>query len=280
MPARDNTCSLPDRRRHRGAHPADDARFATRHHPALQRAASELSWLLSRGYPMRAALALVGDRHALDARQRKAVERSACSDAARAERTARRLDAAALRGRELWIDGLNVLTTVEAAFGGCPLLLGRDGSMRDMASVHGTWRRVVETSTAVGCVGTWLEAHAVGPVRWLVDRPVSNSGRLCALLREVAAEHAWCWSADACDDPDRELADAPPDVVVASADSGVLDRCGSWFPLARAVVAAAVAGARCIDLGDGDAHRPAPHAVDDPPREPRGDGAGDRDAAS
>jgi hypothetical protein len=46
--------------------------------------------------------------------------------------------------------------------------------------------------------------------------------------------------------PDRALIDAHG--IVATADSGVLDRCGRWFNLAREVVAAAVPRAWIVDL--------------------------------
>lgn len=67
----------PDRRQHRGAHPEDARLFAPARLGALRTAVSELSWLAGRDYSMKSALKLVGDRHALDGRQRLAVARSA-----------------------------------------------------------------------------------------------------------------------------------------------------------------------------------------------------------
>src|SRR6266404_1471952 len=45
----------------------------------------------------------------------------------------------------LLIDGFNLILTLESALGGGVMLVGRDGCYRDMASVHGTYRRVEET---------------------------------------------------------------------------------------------------------------------------------------
>src|SRR5262245_3913503 len=103
---------MPDRRRHRGPHPEDEALFGKGALPRLRAAVTDLSWLLSRGYAEPSAQKLVGDRHRLDARQRQAVLRAACSDQALARRSARRVDPARLAGAELLIDGFNVLTTV------------------------------------------------------------------------------------------------------------------------------------------------------------------------
>src|SRR6478609_1672569 len=147
---------MPDSRKHRGPGPQDLAYFGPESLAALKAAVSDLSWLLSRGYAPPSALKLVGDRHRLVERQRAAVLRSACSDAALAARRSRELDPAALRGRPLRIDGFNLILTLESALGGGVVLGGRDGCYRDMASVHGTYRRVEETRPALELAARWI----------------------------------------------------------------------------------------------------------------------------
>src|SRR5207247_8168 len=122
-----------DRRTHRGAHPEDAQLFSAATLPAIREAAIELCWLLSRGYAPTSALKLVGDRHQLAARQRLAVMRSVCSDGALAYRHANRAAEADLVNARVFIDGFNVLTTVEASLGGAVIIVGRDGSYRDLA---------------------------------------------------------------------------------------------------------------------------------------------------
>ena len=56
------------------------------------------------------------------------------------------------RGSPLRIDGFNLILTLESAVGGGVVLGGRDGCYRDMASVHGTYRRVEETRSALAAV--------------------------------------------------------------------------------------------------------------------------------
>src|SRR4051812_28945858 len=103
---------------HRGPDPRDSLDFDSRAWPALRAAVADLSWLLGRGYAPTSSLKLVGDRWSLTARQRSAVLRGSCSDAARDRRRRHQVDAEALRDRTLVVDGFNVLTTVEAALGG------------------------------------------------------------------------------------------------------------------------------------------------------------------
>src|ERR1019366_9320476 len=158
----------------RGPHPEDANLFAPAVWPKLQRATSDLSWLLSRNYAVPSAMKLVGDRHQLADRQRMAVERSACPDEALAGREARRVGVGKLLARPLWIDAYNVLITVEVALGRGVILASRDATYRDIASMHGTYRKVEETVKAVELLGRMATALATGEWIWYLDRPVSN----------------------------------------------------------------------------------------------------------
>ncbi|HWW74418.1 MAG TPA: DUF434 domain-containing protein, partial [Pyrinomonadaceae bacterium] len=181
----------PDRRRHRGAHPEDARLFDESWLAALRTATGELSWLLSRGYQPKSALKLVGDRHNLRERQRLAVARAACSDEGRERRLKSRVEADAVRGAALVIDGFNLVITLEAALSGGVLVRCRDGCVRDLSSVHGSYRAVEETDRAVLLAGEVLAALGPAHALWLFDSPVSNSGRLAARVRELASERGW-----------------------------------------------------------------------------------------
>ena len=61
--------------KHRGLAPGDDELFSQENLPKLQRAVSDLAWLLSKGYPEVASLKLVGDHFNFIARQRSAIGR-------------------------------------------------------------------------------------------------------------------------------------------------------------------------------------------------------------
>jgi hypothetical protein len=242
---------MPDRRTHRGPNPQDAELFAPSAWPALRDATGDLGWLLGRGYSETSALKVVGDRYSLAARQRDAVMRAACPDEAAARRRERMIlpaapDAQDLRGRPLLIDGYNVLTTVEAALAGAVVLRCRDDAYRDIASVHGTWRRVQETIPAMTLIGRALARLAVCECRWYLDSPVSNSGRLKTLMRQVARDEGWPWQVELVQSPDRVLIQS--DEIVATSDGVILDRCRRWCNLARAVIDACVPGARVVDL--------------------------------
>jgi hypothetical protein len=238
---------MPDQRQHRGRHPADSKLFADVEVPLLRQATEELSWLFQRGYSPVAALKLVGDHFGLRERQRLAVLRSSCGEGAAAERSRRRLTVAELQGLRVAVDGFNCLITSEAALSGGLLLRGRDKALRDLSSVHGSYRQVQETERALQLLGDAIAGAAPAEVRWFLDRPVSNSGRLRGLIEAMARTAGWPWQVELADNPDRAI--AATGWVAASTDAWLLDRCPHWVCLPDAVVARAGISPWTVDLG-------------------------------
>ncbi|HYX31134.1 MAG TPA: DUF434 domain-containing protein [Pyrinomonadaceae bacterium] len=237
---------MPDARKHRGPHPEDRKLFAEDQLPALRAAVSELSWLLTREYSIKAALKLVGDRHGLTERQRLAVSRAACSDQSRKRRAATRLDLQRLHDGSCIIDGFNIIITIEAALSGGVLLRGRDGCIRDLSSIHGSYRSVEETESSIVMIGSALAEFSAASVVWMLDRPVSNSGRLAQKIRCLAAERGWDWSVELAFNPDRIIAES--DHIVISSDGPLLDQVKRWTNLARQIIEKNLADAWLIDL--------------------------------
>lgn len=189
---------------------------------ALQAATYELSWLLDRGYAEAAALELVGNKHQLSRRQRMLVRRASTTEAEATGRRRRRVDSPL--GLSIAVDGFNQLVTTERGLDGGTVAAGRDGVVRDAASVHGTWRRSRRTLEALDLMVRVLDGAS--SVLWVLDAPVSNSGRLAALIRaradfEVRLE----------DQADAALLASGR--VLATGDGPLIDRAGAWFPLAE-----------------------------------------------
>ncbi len=112
--------------------------------------------------------------------------------------------------------------------------------------MHGTYRQVAETSFGIEMLGRHLHgartlgapvtttpperARAELTVTWYLDRPVANSGRLRALLLEIAERRGWPWSCELVNNPDAVLINHP---AVATSDAWILDHPVRWFdPLA------------------------------------------------
>jgi hypothetical protein len=164
----------------------------------------------------------------------------------------------AVRGRELWLDGYNVLTVLESALCGGVVLLGRDGCCRDIAGIHRRYRKVNETSPALRMVGEIITGWGVTCCHWWLDKPVSNSGRLKTFIRETAGIAGWSMPVDLVFNPDKVLWES--EHVIASSDGVVLDRCRQWVNLTRSIIVECLPQARLVDLSLSEDRG----AVDDP----------------
>lgn len=212
----------------------------------------DLCWLLDRGYASRSSLELTGNRYDLEERQRMAVSRCACSLDATRLRVSKRIGSEQLRGRELWIDGYNVLTVLESALSGGIVLQGRDGCYRDIAGIHRRYRKVNETAPALKMIAEVAASLGVTACRWWLDKPVSNSGRLKTLIHELAAGSGWNMTAELVFNPDRVLADSSE--ILATSDGIILDRCRAWVNFTGAIISERIPKAWVLDLArDADA---------------------------
>jgi len=241
---------MGQRQTHRGKHPEDGKLFAPERVPVLREAVADLSFLYTRGYSDRSALKTVGDRYALDVRQRAAVSSAACSDAALECRRAHWVAPSDLAGREVNLDGYNILILAESALAGGVLLRGRDGCIRDLASIHGSYHRVEETHSAIHLIGRILQELRVAHAQWRLDSPVSNSGKLKTRLCEDAERSGWPWSVTLDPNPDKVLAQSPR--VAVTSDSWILDRAQAWTSLGDLLAAGAETTPDVIELSGVD----------------------------
>ncbi|MEM6377216.1 MAG: DUF434 domain-containing protein [Bacteroidota bacterium] len=216
-------------RRNRGKQSSDDQLFAEKWHAKFKEAVDDLGFLLSRGYGENSSLQIVGNRYRLNKRQQSAIARISCSQQQIWNRNKSELKANDLKGQTIEIDGFNLLILLESALSGGYIFKGRDGLYRDISSVHGSYKRVVKTEEAIVSVGTCLKSFDVKFVKWYLDQPVSNSGRLKSKLLELSGIHAFNWEVELVFDPDKVLAKGKN--IVVSSDGWILDHAERWFNL-------------------------------------------------
>lgn len=195
---------------------------------------------------MTSSLTLVGDRYGLRERQRLAVSRSACSDQNRERRKVHRVVVEQLRNQPVIVDGFNLIITLEAALSKGPLLVGVDKCIRDLSSVRGSYRSVEETGLAISMIGKALQRLAPSSVLWLLDRPVSNSGRLAARIADFAVHSDCSWEVQVVFNPDAMIVASP--AVAFTSDASILDRVERWADLKSYLLAREIPDAWMIDL--------------------------------
>lgn len=214
----------------RGYVPDDDRNFSDEAVKILKTASRHVSYLLDEGYDLKQAVVFVGNHFLLSERQRLAVMRSVASRQQLSERERKRISINELEGREVWIDGLNTIITLEVLLSDSLLFKCMDGTIRDLAALRGTYRLIPETAGAVKLMFDVLREAGIGKVNILLDEPVSNSGRLKALMAETAETEHCPFDLDiqVLKDVDRVL--YRKELVVTS-DSVILDHCVSWVNL-------------------------------------------------
>ncbi|MCD6497543.1 MAG: DUF434 domain-containing protein [Deltaproteobacteria bacterium] len=199
----------------------------------LRRVIVDFRFLLERGYPFDSALRFVGNHHQLPSQQRNIVARVLSRFDGITERRRHRVDLDGVAGHVLAIDGLNQLITIETALQGGPLIRGADGCIRDAELVGGKYKTSGRTMQALRLVYDLLAEHRPAEVVWVLDAPVSGSGNLAVLIRQVGSGQDW--RVEVVASPDAVLAQMD-DAVVVSSDAVVLDHCDAWMVLVDEVI--------------------------------------------
>jgi hypothetical protein len=218
----------------RERHQEDRLLFGEGARQQLQQGLEDLHFLLSRDYPFKATLALVGNRYQLVKRQQLALQGMACSARQLTIRKQKELSAADLREKEVLLDAFNILILLETALSGAFIFRGLDGCFRDISAVHGSYRKVHQTAEVLRLVGEALGQLGVAKVTWVFDAPVSNSGKMKGLCYEIAAQQGFNWEAHLENSPDKFLIDSK--TLVCSSDAWILDECAAWFNLGAYII--------------------------------------------
>jgi hypothetical protein len=176
---------------------------------------------VDRGYPKESAIRFVSDHHRLLEEQRFVLSRVVVpSDVAKARRD-KIQPMEALYGRALFIDGYNVLISVESLLGGKPVYLCDDGILRDVQGIFRSYRTSDLTALALDAIFDLLPYARLARAEVFLDQQISMSGQLAELIRRIMAEHEISGTARTTQDVDRQLKKI--EGVIATADGNVID---------------------------------------------------------
>lgn len=209
------------RQLNRGKEAKDDLLFSGNQQAKIMEALNDLSFLLTRGYGERSALALVGNRYRLNVRQQKALRGMAASQEQVVKRNSSRLNLADLSGKSIFVDGFNQIILLESLLSGAWLFQGLDGYYRDLSGIHGTYKRVSQTEEALQLILEFFKESQLASMHWYFDQPVSNSGRMKKMIDDVAEKYQVNWTAELVYNPDQSLIQSGE--IILSSDAYVLD---------------------------------------------------------
>lgn len=213
----------------RGFVPEDERNFSPEAIEIMKTASRHVCYLLDEGYDLKQATVFVGNHFLLSERQRLAITRNVASKKQLADRSKKKTDLHDLAGKEVWIDGFNTTITLEVLLSDSLLFQCMDETIRDLAALRGTYRLIPETTEAVRMMLGVIQEAGVKKVNILLDEPVSNSGRLKALIADIAEEScSFALDIQILRDVDRALYGKE---YVITSDSIILDHCLSWVNL-------------------------------------------------
>lgn len=227
--------------KNRGKESSDDKLFGSeKMQLAIGNAVMDLSHLMSRGYAQKSCLPLVGNRYKLNVRQQKAVQGMSASEEQIAYRTTNSLPVSKLLGAEVVIDGFNALILLESLLSDAYIFKGADGFYRDLSSVHGSYKKVQQTSRAIELIAGFYTATGIRHLHWYFDKPVSNSGKLKKLLEDFADEKGYSWTVSLTFNPDKDIVETGK--IAISSDAWILDNALKNFNLIRYIIESGVSG--------------------------------------
>lgn len=210
----------------------DDARdFSEKNQLVLREALKDIAYLVNRGYSLERAVTFISNSFSFTARQRLALQRSCASDreiACRKDKEIRDVT-----GETVYIDAFNIIISLEIALSGSLLLLCMDGTIRDLAGLHGTYRMIDKTLPALNLIFGKLADLKAARAVFYIDAPISNSGNLSKCIKDLSGNFPVITECHVINSPDKALYDKTRAVT---SDSIILNHCESWINLARTII--------------------------------------------
>ncbi|MFU0826588.1 MAG: DUF434 domain-containing protein [Lachnoclostridium sp.] len=228
----------------RGYVPNDRKEFGMESLEVLHKAQKDILYLIEQGYPIKSASTFVGNHYLLSERQRLALARATSTYETILNRKSKQITGK-LKDQKVFIDGLNVIITLEVALSGSVLIQCMDGTIRDLAGLRGTYRLIDKTDVAITLIGSKLESLEIGYAHFYLDCPVSNTGRLKQRILELLDPYAFHTEVELVNNADVILEKSSN---VITSDAIILNKCLSWINLAPGIIKENIPDAFLLDL--------------------------------
>jgi len=194
----------------------------------LEAAKRDFKYLLNQGYPRKGALKFVGDHYLLEEISRNLIYRTVFSNEEAENRKMKLVLLDDIKNKTVFIDGYNVLITIESIFKGENGLIvkGDDGVIRDVKAVFGKYKCNEKTKDVLNAIISLLKLYQPLFVRFFFDRQVSMSGKLTKLTQEIMAIQEIKGKAETSENVDFQLIfrSSDTDGIVATSDGVIIDK--------------------------------------------------------
>lgn len=216
----------------RGYVQSDEKEFNEQAMKKLKEAQKDIFMLINRAYPIKNAATFVGNHYLLSERQRIALVRATSSSNSLKIRKNKEVEKMP-ENQIVYIDGFNIIITLEVALSNSTLMECMDGTIRDLAGLRGTYRLIDKTDIAINLIGKKLVQLKISKAVFYLDRPVSNSGNLKIRILELLNKYNFEVDVEIVDNADKSLENLEN---VISSDAVVIEKSASWFNLVKKII--------------------------------------------
>lgn len=229
----------------RGFVATDIRDFSSKSIETLKLASSDVSAIIDRGYPIKSVSTFVGNHYQLSERQRIAIVRAVSPTVD----VKTRLDKLKTHCEDetVYIDGLNVIITLETMLSETTLIKCMDNTLRDLCGLRGTYKLIDKTDTAIRLIGEELANLKVSKVMFYLDSPVSNTGRLSQRIYELLQGFPFEVEVELVPNADVIL-ESKSNVITS--DAIILNKCYSWINLVYSIVCKKYPNTPIVDFID------------------------------
>ncbi|MBU7015318.1 MAG: DUF434 domain-containing protein [Theionarchaea archaeon] len=149
---------------------------------SIHEATDDLRYLLNRGYRKSYALTVVCNHYQLHNKDRHFLARTVFSDQEAQSIRQKNIPLERIRGKDIALDGYNVLISTEAVLTGDTLICD-DSVVRDIKGVFGKYTITELTYQALQEIFTVLIHYSPHMATFYFDQQVPHSGDLCSFVR-------------------------------------------------------------------------------------------------
>lgn len=197
--------------------PADELR------EKLLEPAIDVRYLLSRGYVRKSSITFVSNHYRISEHERHVLARLVFSEETAEKRTGKKLSCSLLKDSDVFVDGYNVIITIESVLKNEPVWYADDGFLRDTSGIFRNHRVTETTRMAVDEMLKTLSELKLRSATILLDSQMSNSGKLAQFIRERAESNNLKVDARTSKHTDFDLKREGADSVIATADGIIID---------------------------------------------------------
>ena len=197
----------------------------------MDNAKRDFKYLLDRNYRKDSALNFVSDHYRLNKKQRNELLRSVFSGKEIKNHKSKLTSIWRIAGKNIAIDGFNVLITAESILSGKKVIRCMDGHIRDVSGIYGKYKINENTKGAIEKILSTLKKYKPKYVLWVFDSQISRSGELASLVRWELQKFGLCGGAKTSKNADSEIKKL--NWITLTGDTAIMEKVSKVVDIAK-----------------------------------------------